>query len=98
MSAQSRQVFPPELHALLARLQGGLCASCAQPVKRFFRSVDHVVPHVLGGEDKLGNYVMMDGDCNKKKADRMPNGCELIWLMAVNARLGVGPQTWKVAA
>ncbi|MGL4198160.1 MAG: DNA (cytosine-5-)-methyltransferase [Allorhizobium sp.] len=35
----------------------------------------------------LGNQVAMHRSCNEAKADRLPNGCEIIMLHLVNARL-----------
>lgn len=93
-SRSLRQVaaFPSSVGKLLHRVQRGFCASCGQRVRPGQWSVDHVIPLALGGADAFGNFAMVHGRCNTRKADRMPTGCELIWLMAVNARLGVGPQ------
>ena len=43
-------------------------------------------PRSLGGGNDR-NRVAMHSHCNHRKANREPNGCELIWLAAVNARL-----------
>lgn len=55
---------------------------------------DHVIPKSRNGRDKLGNIVAMHSACNNAKGDDKPTGCELIWLLAVNCRLRVGPQKW----
>ncbi len=89
--------FPGIVGRVLARAQGRLCASCGGVVRPRRESVDHVVPAALGGPGKLGNLVVMHGGCNRLKANRLPNGCELIWLLAVNARLGVGPTVMGTA-
>lgn len=81
-------------HRVLLRLQGGVCAGCGRQIRRMWASVDHVIPLALKGFDGFGNWVVMHVDCNRLKADRLPTGCELIWLLAVNARLGVHPQGW----
>lgn len=36
----------------------------------------------------LGNAVMSHARCNCSKGNRLPNGCELLWLMVANARAG----------
>lgn len=90
-----------ELTARLARLQGGLCALCGMPMllsarfgTRKGRSIDHTWPRNRAGPRGprkaptgiFGNKVAAHGQCNSTKGDRAPTGCELIWLMAVNAR------------
>lgn len=83
------------MRRVLLRHQGGFCALCGQQIRRVWQvSIEHVVPRSLGGFWGLGNIVGAHGDCNARKADRMPTGCELIWLLAVNARLDVQPQRW----
>ena len=77
--------------------QLGICPACDGLLK-FHRdldishplrpSIDHVFPRSKGGGN-YGNFLVMHGECNHAKADRLPTGCEMIWLAAVNARLGV---------
>lgn len=38
--------------------------------------------------------VAAHGRCNSAKGNRPPTGCELIWLMAVRARIEAAPHTW----
>lgn len=87
----------------LCELQGWLCAGCGKPMLRFtathrfhsdMPSTDHVVPHNRGGSNRIGNFVAMHMACNEAKGDDIPTGCELIWLLAVNNRLGVQPMRW----
>ena len=87
----------------LWRAQGGICAGCGKPLPPFGQagvkrvdqlSIDHTVPRALGGVDRLGNMTCMHKLCNEMKTDDMPTGCEAIWLLAVNARIGMGPQKW----
>ena len=83
------------LHRVLWRAQHRICAICGLPIRRASdTTTEHVVPRAAGGFWGLGNVVGAHGACNTAKADRMPTGCELIWLLAVNARLGVQPQGW----
>ena len=74
----------------LSKVQGHLCASCGMPMygKRppMRASVDHVVPKGKGGSNDIGNLVAMHVDCNNKKADRMPTGCERLWLEVIRAK------------
>jgi len=94
-----RRLVPPEAVHGLMRVQGRLCASCGHMMwepKEFGAgeiraTIDHVIPLVLGGKDALGNIVAMHSKCNNKKGGRLPNGCELIWLLAVNSRMGASP-------
>jgi hypothetical protein len=77
---------------MLWRLQNRRCAGCGKRAwpRRWGRdglTIDEVVPQAKGGRRILGNQVAMHRACNEAKADRMPNGCELIWLALVNARL-----------
>lgn len=79
-------------HAL-HRAQSGICAICGHdlPRKPEDGSLDHCIPLSLGGIDGLGNIVLTHGECNGEKTNDIPTGCELVWLLAVNARLGVTP-------
>lgn len=79
---------------VLLRCQGGLCAGCGCKCRLSQASLDHVIPMMLGGLHALGNWLVMHPWCNRRKSGRMPTGCELIWLLAVNARLGVRPTGW----
>lgn len=91
--------FPSLVRRVLLRVQDGLCASCGRAIRNHFQvSVDHVIARSLGGLDRLGNLLAMHGRCNNLKGNRPPNGCELVWLLAVNARLGVQPMQWRAAA
>jgi 5-methylcytosine-specific restriction endonuclease McrA len=74
---------------LIARIldaQGGFCGICGNRLNRS-PSVDHVVPRRRGGGN-AGNRLIAHVPCNFRKADRMPTGCELLMLAAVNDRLG----------
>lgn len=88
-----------EMAALRLRLhieQGGHCAICGGEMagEGVKWSLDHVVPRSLGGFDGIGNYVLTHGECNGLKSNRIPTGCELVWLLAINARLGAQPQAF----
>ena len=90
------------LRRVLWRVQGGVCGICGYDMPRIGchesredrPTSDHVVPVARKGPDRLGNIVCAHMRCNEIKSDRMPTGCELIFLLAVNARLGVQPQGW----
>lgn len=85
----------------LVRVQENLCAGCGKPmversqpkwIRPYDRpSMDHTMPRAKGGKNGIGNITAMHSLCNSMKGDDMPTGCELIWLMAVNYRLGVKP-------
>lgn len=83
--------------AILRAAQRQRCGSCGRRVpppgtncSRFNRpTLDHVVSRAAGGINALGNLLVMHQRCNSLKADRHPNGCELLMLAAANARLGL---------
>jgi 5-methylcytosine-specific restriction endonuclease McrA len=79
---------------MLWKLQDLRCAGCGERAwphlgKRNPKvlTIDEVVPRSKGGMRVLGNQLAMHKHCNEAKADRMPNGCELIWLEMVGAKL-----------
>lgn len=78
---------------ILYSAQEGICAICGDLIIPK-ASIDHVIPKAKGGVDKLGNLLATHYRCNNTKADNIPTGCQLVWLLAVNSRLGVYPQKW----
>lgn len=81
-----------ERRALLWKLQNQRCAGCGHRIRS--RSInaltiDEAIPRARGGRRAFGNQLAMHRLCNLRKADRMPNGCEKIWLEMVNAKLRV---------
>lgn len=86
----------------LAQAQGFKCPYCGGELDLSIRTrrdprfvtVDHVLAKSRGGADALGNTVAMHTLCNTMKADRLPTGCVLVWLLAVNNRIGVQPARW----
>lgn len=93
---------------LLHHLQDGICAICGAEIEvrqrqHYFDdmlinyplgNLDHVVAKSIGGEIGLGNVVLTHSKCNTRKGNQPPTGCECIWLLAVNARLGAEPTRW----
>lgn len=71
----------------LRELQGGLCALCAKALSPNQMTVDHVWPRAVH-RNRQRNHVAAHYACNHAKGGRLPTGCELIWLDAVNARRG----------
>ena len=99
---ERRQRWREEM-AMAYRAQDGVCAICGRRMPplgnyepRALQRVtrEHVIPQSWGGPNQLGNIVAAHWLCNSRKSDRKPTGCELIWLLAVNARLGVEPVKW----
>lgn len=89
------RTVPIELSRMIDRIamaQDMLCAGCCEPLdldtddQEGRASLDHVVPRSRGGGNER-NLVAMHRRCNGLKDNRMPTGCELIWLDAVNVRL-----------
>lgn len=51
--------------------------------------------HVLNGRRVWPwQLVAAHGRCNHAKGNRPPTGCEIIWLMAVRARIAAEPTSW----
>lgn len=65
-----------------------LCADRFEKRTGHKATKDHVLPRARGGLT-LGNVLWAGAACNELKADRWPMPCELIYLAAVNARLGI---------
>lgn len=97
-SARDRARVKRAVRRMLRRLQGEICPCCGMRLDpasshRHVMSptLDHVIPLALGGWDGPGNLLAVHMRCNNRKANRKPTGCELIWLLAINNRLGVKP-------
>lgn len=76
--------------------QGKLCAVCGQKMvpKTMYHprrgwTIEHVYNHASRRYYAEGNRLISHAECNNRKGDREPTGCEIILLHAVNARLGV---------
>ena len=77
------------LRRVLAQHQAHICALCGCAMLSHERSADHVIARSRGGFDGLGNIVACHIRCNVQKNDRPPTGCEVLWLSAVNLRMGI---------
>lgn len=82
------------LRRVLLRAQRYICPICGMVARWRNSNIDHVIPKSAGGPNRLGNYLATHTRCNTLKANRPPTGCELIWLLAINGRLGVEPMRW----
>jgi 5-methylcytosine-specific restriction endonuclease McrA len=72
----------------LLEASGGMCCICGLRIYHGAATIDHVHPWARGGRNR-GNRVPAHYACNQRKSDRLPTGCELIWLASDNARLGL---------
>lgn len=83
----------------MAEAQQGLCILCGTALHMHRQddfeandprraTFDHVVPLSLRGEN-VGNRLIAHRKCNGAKGNRPPVGCELVWLAAVNAAIGI---------
>ena len=103
-TAQRRRVshsvppYKPKMMERMIHAQGGICPMCLgemryrpdlPPYHPARATFDHVVPRHKGGGN-VGNRIAAHLACNREKGCRLPTGCELVWLIAVNARLGLG--------
>lgn len=89
------------------RAQSGICPGCGQALPRKWGctrlTFDHVWPiSKVGAWDAFeGNVVLMHRKCNEAKSDRRPHPCEVLFLFAVNRRLGFEEREtllWDAAA
>lgn len=77
------------------RAQGKRCAVCGvrmRPITMKHPTRGWTIEHVFNHASKRfyadGNRLVSHSECNNRKGDREPTGCEIILLHAVNARLG----------
>lgn len=82
---------------MLRQLQGGICPICGGPLTsghenlHWRPTLDHVIPRAIGGANTIGNLLAAHAICNVRKGSSIPTGCQIIWLLAINNRLGVKP-------
>lgn len=99
-SRRDRKKMSVEYLARLRASQGALCPICGDGLPpmgnicapRLRNTFDHVWPRrpakgARGGH--IGNLLCAHYGCNTTKGNRLPTGCEIIWLDAVNSRLGL---------
>lgn len=72
----------------LFKAQDGRCYLCPDAMRRRTATSDHVTPRIAGGR-WAGNMLLAHRLCNQRKGERLPHPCEVIYLAAINARLGV---------
>ena len=94
MTWETKPAFRVLARAALFMVQGGLCPLCGQALRASPMSLMGTFEHVWPRKRKLkldtvGNLLLTHQKCNAAKADRDPYGCEIIWLYAVNRRLGL---------
>lgn len=89
--------------AVLIVAQSSFCALCGEWLDEAERasdtrrpSVDHVIPRDLGGTNAF-NLVAAHNLCNAQKQNDLPTGCEVIWLLVVNARMRQLPEAMQRA-
>lgn len=64
------------LRERLAQRDGPECHYCGKHLDPTKRTIDHVVPRVLGGPSSMDNYVLACGNCNRKKGEKVtPTHC-----------------------
>lgn len=75
--------------------QEGICGICGKPLDDdpSKGSLDHVIPRSRVPRE-MGNYVLTHGECNGDKTNDIPTGCEMIFLLMVNCKLGLHPQVF----
>jgi 5-methylcytosine-specific restriction endonuclease McrA len=75
----------------LAQEQGDACSLCGEPLSFDAQgpnepTFEHVLPRSKGGGNHR-NRLVAHRRCNSNKSDRLPTGCEIILLDAVNTRV-----------
>lgn len=88
-----------DIRNILFRAQNGICGICGKEIDikgilDTYPTLDHTIPLSLGGKDEVGNLVLTHKRCNEYKANDIPTGCEIIWLLVVNTKLNIGPKSW----
>lgn len=85
----------PEISAIW-KAQGKACAICGigmipvhqnHPTRGW--TIEHVYNHASKRYFADGNKLITHAECNNRKGDREPTGCEVIQLHAANARIGL---------
>jgi 5-methylcytosine-specific restriction endonuclease McrA len=64
---------------------GGTCHVCGGAVGRKWQA-DHVVPHKLGGQARLENYLPICKECNRLRWFHAPDVVRLIMRLGVYAK------------
>jgi len=85
--------------------QDRTCPICGEPLLPHMRysnsdwawSIEHVYPKHLKLYEHVGNKLVTHRGCNNAKGERMPTGCEITMLLAVNAKLGLELTPWRRA-
>jgi hypothetical protein len=78
----------PKRRLQLAEAQDWFCPICGGNLRFGDLSTDHVWSRRGLGRGLRQNHLAAHARCNNHKGSRRPTGCELVWLMVVNARLG----------
>lgn len=94
--------FGEAWRARLWEAQGGICFLCGKqmpeppinmasiPAALRLVSLDHVYPRARQRwRGNTGNMLLAHEQCNSRKDERMPYPCEVLFLTAINDRLGV---------
>lgn len=85
-----------EVRRILFSVQHGICGICGQIMEMEPErcSLDHVIPHCMGGGHGLGNYIACHKECNGDKTNDVPTGCEMVFLLFVNNIIGRDPKVF----
>lgn len=77
----------------LAEAQDGLCGICGHELPEVLHraTIDHVIPYSRGGADEMGNFLAVHRECNIAKSSDIPTGCEMVFLLMVNAKINALP-------
>ena len=72
--AEKRQVSSEYREAIIDFLierDGTICGMCGESLLEHKMAIDHIVPHALGGPNKLSNYRVVHASCNIKDSLRV---------------------------
>jgi len=78
--------------ATVLKKTGGTCHVCGGPVGRKWQA-DHVVPHKLGGQARLENYLPICKECNRLRWFHTPDVVRLIMRLGVYAKNEIRHET-----
>jgi 5-methylcytosine-specific restriction endonuclease McrA len=78
--------------AAVLKATNGTCHVCGGRVGRRWQA-DHVVPHKLGGESKLDNYLPICKECNRLRWSYTPEVIRLIMRLGTYAKNEIRHET-----
>ena len=67
VAKKQRRRIPPRIKEELYKRQDGRCSYCRIPFELPYFDIDHKLPVVIGGADRINNLQLLCGPCNRRK-------------------------------